>query len=222
MALVKEDLQRIESILPAQHLDVLCGTRFYLNKSATIFENGKKALGRGLCYHESEEWLVEHGNISEKARHIECYSAEDFCNWHDIQPMMLLHELSHALHYKINDQRKDVLRAFDSAIKSKIYESVPYGPGGNARHYCLTNHLEYFAECSEAYWGRNDFFPFVRSELEKYDSIGFQLMEKIWNLNKEELNIELQKAVKWKKRAMLSSRSFNRANRFQRKVSRQK
>ena len=30
------------------------------------------------------------------------------------------------------------------------------------RHYALTNHKEFFAEMSEAYFGMNDFFPFNR------------------------------------------------------------
>ena len=32
--------------------------------------------------------------------------------------------------------------------------------------------MEYFAEASEAYFGTNDFFPFVRIELRRHDPIG--------------------------------------------------
>ena len=34
-------------------------------------------------------------------------------------------------------------------------------------HYAATNHKEYFAEATEAYFYKNDFYPFVRGELKK-------------------------------------------------------
>lgn len=46
--------------------------------------------------------------------------------------------------------------------------------------YALTNELEYFAELSEAYLGRNDFYPYVRKDLEKYDPKGYELMKNTW------------------------------------------
>ena len=38
----------------------------------------------------------------------------------------------------------------------------------------------YFAELSEAYLGTNNFYPFDREELERFDKEGFALMETIW------------------------------------------
>ena len=46
--------------------------------------------------------------------------------------------------------------------------------------YALTNAKEYFAELSEAYFGRNDFYPFTRKELEKHDPAGYRLMRETW------------------------------------------
>jgi hypothetical protein len=40
--------------------------------------------------------------------------------------------------------------------------------------------MEYFAETTEAYFGCNDFHPFVKGELMKVDPGGFELMESIW------------------------------------------
>ena len=37
-----------------------------------------------------------------------------------------------------------------------------------------------FAELSEAYFGRNDFYPFTRKELEKHDPAGYRLMRETW------------------------------------------
>jgi hypothetical protein len=53
--------------------------------------------------------------------------------------------------------------------------------GREQQAYALTNPMEYFAECTEAYFGTNDFFPFVRAELKKHDPAGYELMEKSWD-----------------------------------------
>ena len=52
--------------------------------------------------------------------------------------------------------------------------------GGVERHYTLTDPQEYFAEGSEAYFGTNDFYPFVRAELRRHDPKLFRLLEELW------------------------------------------
>ncbi len=47
-------------------------------------------------------------------------------------------------------------------------------------HGYRADQKEYFAEATEAYFGVNDFFPFVRAELKAYDPVGFALMEAVW------------------------------------------
>lgn len=44
----------------------------------------------------------------------------------------------------------------------------------------MTNQHEYFAEPSEAYFSRNDFYPFNRSDLRAFDPEGFAAVEKLW------------------------------------------
>ena len=48
------------------------------------------------------------------------------------------------------------------------------------RHYALTNHKEFFAEMTEAYFGVNDFFPFNRAELKEAEPEILSLMSIIW------------------------------------------
>ena len=70
--------------------------------------------------------------------------------------------------------------AYRQAIERKLYESVEFVTGGKRKAYAATNTAEYFAEMSEAYFGKNDFFPFTRDEFEKHDPAGFAMVKKAW------------------------------------------
>ena len=52
--------------------------------------------------------------------------------------------------------------------------------GTRVRHYGLTDHKEFFAEMTEAYFGENDFFPFNRAELMTAEPEIFKLLQTIW------------------------------------------
>ena len=52
--------------------------------------------------------------------------------------------------------------------------------GARVRHYGLTDHKEFFAEMSEAYFGMNAFFPFNRAELKREEPELFSMLLKIW------------------------------------------
>jgi len=57
-----------------------------------------------------------------------------------------------------------------------------FGDGRSAmvRAYAMTNPQEYFAECSEAFFSTNDFFPFTRDELARHDPGMFELLKRLW------------------------------------------
>jgi dipeptidyl-peptidase-4 len=42
--------------------------------------------------------------------------------------------------------------------------------------------MEYFAESTEAYFGKNDFFPFNQKELKENDPHMHDLIQKLWNV----------------------------------------
>ena len=95
--------------------------------------------------------------------------------------MAILHELAHAYEFialPAEDHR--VGDAFAKAVGSKKYESVEYVRPPKRAAYALTNSHEYFAEITEAYFGRNDFYPFVRAELKEFDPEGFRVVREIW------------------------------------------
>lgn len=46
----------------------------------------------------------------------------------------------------------------------------------------MTDPMEYFAETTEAFFSRNDFFPFTRDELHSHDPKMFALLKKLWGV----------------------------------------
>lgn len=136
---------------------------------------------RCACYHESREWLSENGFNPEKARSVEIGNAATFLRWTLDQPSMVLHELAHAYHHRVlGHGNAEILAAYRRAVESKSYESVLRYNGRVERAYALNNAKEYFAELSEAYFGQNDFYPFVRAEVMKHDPQMYETLKKVW------------------------------------------
>jgi dipeptidyl-peptidase-4 len=46
----------------------------------------------------------------------------------------------------------------------------------------MTTPQEYFAECSEACFSTNDFFPFNREQLQQHDPEMLALVLELWNV----------------------------------------
>ena len=44
----------------------------------------------------------------------------------------------------------------------------------------MNSPTEYFAELTEAYFGRNDYEPFDRSGLRAFDPLGYAVIESVW------------------------------------------
>lgn len=140
--------------------------------------------GRGMCYHESADWLEGAGFDREREGTIEICSMADFLAWRAEQPAMVLHELAHAYHAALGFDRPEILKVHESARAGGSYERVPHALRPEpARAYALTNHKEYFAELSESLWWRNDFFPFTRDELTRHDPEGARVVEAAWMLD---------------------------------------
>jgi hypothetical protein len=181
LRLLEEKLSEIVRIMPDDRLKRL--------RQFAIWIEWEGRFPTAMVCHVSAEWLRENGHNPDKELSVEMVHPPKFVQWTtEDQPMMVLHELAHAYHYKfLTRQNPDVLKAFDSAVKSGKYEMVPYVRGQKLRAYALTNDTEYFAELTEAYFGRNDFYPFTRDELKAFDPEGYALMERVWGKPKEEI-----------------------------------
>lgn len=184
------DLELIASRVPPAALASVRNITILVNPDGVTREG---VNGRGACFHPDEGWLINHGFEGERAGMIEIWSARDYLLWRAEQPMMILHELAHAYHWRLGFSREDIEGAFKTARASGSYELVGHAlaPAELPRRaYALTNAREYFAELSEAYFGRNDMAPFTREELRALDPGGFALVDRLWNLTGDEIDAE--------------------------------
>lgn len=206
-AALEYDLEAIANLIPAPALGVLRDARIYVNAGLRFGPLYKSTAGNGLCVHWDRGWLRGVGNMEEKEGHVEVYRASGYLRERAFMPMVLLHELTHALHFRLESfVQPRVDAAYAQAMADGKYESVDYVLGGKRRAYAAENAAEYVAECAEAYWGTNDYYPFVRSELEAFDPAGAALCRELWNLTAEDVacaksHLDLrrqEKGVKWK------------------------
>lgn len=136
----------------------------------------------GAEYHPSREWLAGNGYNPDKAKSVEIGNAANFVKWSAEQPSMLLHELAHAYHDRVLGFGHEGIRgAYEAAKAGGRYESVLRFNGKRERAYALKDEKEYFAEGTEAYFGTNDFYPFVRAELREHDPRLFELLAEVWH-----------------------------------------
>ena len=139
----------------------------------------------GGCYHPSADWLREHGYNPDKAGAVEFGNAKNFLSWSHDQPSMVLHEFAHAYHHRVLGYSNRAIKgAFDNANAHHLYDSVLRSNGHTERAYAMNNEQEYFAESSEAFFGTNDFYPFVRAELEQHDPVMAQTLRDLWAVHK--------------------------------------
>jgi hypothetical protein len=173
LRLLEDHLYRITRVVPAGALAKL--------RKIPIWVELAHPRHPCMCYHPSAGWLKEHGMNPRKAGGVEIANARNFLTWTHDQPWMVLHELAHGYHHRVlGFDNAEVRACYERAVASGAYQLVLHIRGGKRRHYALTNDKEYFAETTEAYFGTNDFYPFVRAELRRHDPAGYALMEKCW------------------------------------------
>lgn len=136
-----------------------------------------------MQYHPEVSWLKENGYNEKLAKCVHIPSVNDFMDPYENHrmPWVVLHELAHAYHDQVlsfDDSR--VQEAWLKFRDSGKYQSVLTSPGTHREHYGITNEKEFFAEMTEAYFGSNDFYPFVTGELKEAEPEIYALMADIW------------------------------------------
>ena len=136
-------------------------------------------------YHPSRDWLRDNGYSESLAKCVHLpdaayYASKDI---HRIQPWFMLHELAHAYHDQFIEngfENSAIKEAWRKTIDDGKYVKTLHVDGHETKHYALTDHKEFFAEFTEAFFGVNDFFPFNRGELKKDAPEIENLMRTIW------------------------------------------
>ena len=166
-------------------------------RKVTIWVEWGKRPDAGAEFHVSRIWLERNGYNPAKAGGIEISNSLNFVNWSRAeQPCMVLHELAHAYHFLVLGERHpEIAAAYRQAVERRSYESVDYFGGGKRRAYALVDEKEYFAELSEAYFCRNDYYPYTRADLQRHDPVGYELMRRIWgkSANRESVALTSEK-----------------------------
>jgi len=134
-------------------------------------------------YHPGVGWLTARGHDPRLAKKVHITRAASLLERHHMikHPAVILHELAHAYHHQIlGFDEPRIKAAYEKAMKAGLYDKVLLYTGRKVRAYAANNHKEYFAEGTEAYLYRNDFYPFVRAELKQHDPVLHDLLEEIW------------------------------------------
>jgi hypothetical protein len=136
-----------------------------------------------MQYHPDAGWLKANGYSAELAKCVHIPRAADLPTKRNIneQPWVILHELAHAYHDQVlGFDEPRIKEAYDNYRKSGHGDKALRHDGKRVRHYALTDHKEFFAEMTEAYFGVNDFFPFNRAELKEAEPEIYRLLADIW------------------------------------------
>ena len=179
--LLQKMLDEIIRVVPAKAVAELQKVPLYFSPPY----QGKRG---GAEFHPDAGWLRDNGRDPVMAKGVEFSGIADFEQEMNRMPNFALHELAHAFHnrtVKDSFDNAEIKAAYEHAKASGKYDPVErwHGsgkPNTRERAYAMTNPMEYFAENTEAYFSRNDFFPFTREELKKTDPEMFELLGKLW------------------------------------------
>lgn len=174
LSMLANHLERIALLVTGERLEALRGLEIWIEREHPL---------ANMQYHPDVGWLRRHGYDERLAKKVHIPRARNLLSRAQLvkHPFVVLHELAHAYHDQVlgfDDAR--IVKAFRAAEAAGTYERVLSHRGRQVRHYALTDHKEYFAEGTEAYFYRNDFFPFVRAELAEFDPVGHAVMVEIW------------------------------------------
>ncbi len=178
LELLTKQLQEIVRVVPAKPVAEL-------KKVPLWFSPKYPNVGERAEYHPGAGWLKNNGRNPEMAKAVEFTNIAKFEAETRRMPNFTLHELAHAYHDRVlNFEHRDIKAAYERAKASGTYDRVDRkdseGRVRKDRSYALTNQMEYFAEGTEAFFAKNDFYPFNREELEQHDPEFFKLLKVIW------------------------------------------
>lgn len=179
MPFLQKQFAEIVRVVPPAAVAKLRAVRIFF----TLPPKGERGTAE---YHPEAGWLHEHGRDPAMAQGIQVSDVANFEKETNRMPNFMLHELAHSYHDRVlTFEQPDIIAAYEHAKAAKLYDRVERWHGNGqpntfARAYAMTDHKEYFAESTEAFFSRNDFFPFTRAELEKHDPQIVAVLQRVW------------------------------------------
>ncbi len=184
LTLLKSQLEEIKRQVPKPAV-------VELQKVTLYFSPEYPNIRPSAEYHPGADWLRENGRDPAMVKGIEFTNIQTFEAETRRMPNFALHELAHAYHDQVlakGFKNEPIRAAYEKAKASGKYEKIERQDSeGNKRidrAYALTNPMEYFAECTEAYFSRNDFFPYDRKQLAEHDPEALSMLEELWGVKR--------------------------------------
>ena len=185
LELLRVQLQEIVRVVPAP-------TVAKLREVTLWFSPEYPGVPPRAEYHPGAGWLRDNGRDPMMAKAVEFTDVRNFEAETKRMPNFTLHELAHAYHDRV------LAGGFGNAEIKTVYERAKVGgsydrverwfgngrPNTREKAYAMTSPMEYFAETTEAYFSRNDFFPFTHDELKQHDPEMERLLAKLWGVTK--------------------------------------
>lgn len=134
-------------------------------------------------YHPDGGWLQRHGYdpAMEKAVHFTGAASliREAASPHATS--VVLHELAHAYHDRVlGFDHPDILAGYKLFCDARKFDHTPTVQGDRRPHYGLTDHKEFFAEMTEAFFTGNNYFPFNHVQLHQEHRPTYDLIARIW------------------------------------------
>lgn len=177
--LLERQLAEIVRVVPAAAVERLRATPLW-------FSPEYPGVPPRAEFHPDPGWLRNNGRDPAMAKAVEFTNIAIFPEECSRMPNFALHELAHAYHFReLGFDHEAIKDAYERARAAGLYDRVKRHHGAGRRPteeraYAMTNDKEYFAETSEAYFSRNDFFPFDREELRAHDPTMVNVLERVW------------------------------------------
>ena len=182
LPLLQAQLEEIVRVVPAKAVAELQMVPLWMNPEY----DGVRPRAE---FHPDAGWLKDNRRDPSMEKAVEFTNVRIFEAETRRMPNFALHELAHAYHHRtvrMSFGNLEIKAAYEKAKASGKYERVERkdseGRRRMERAYAMTTPQEYFAECTEAYFSRNDFFPFTRDELKQHDPEVFALLERLWGI----------------------------------------
>jgi hypothetical protein len=182
LGMLKVQLDEIIKLVPAPAVAEM-------QKVGLYFSPPYPKFGERAEFHPDAKWLKDNGRDPAMGKAVEFTNVNSFEEDTKRMPNFALHELAHAYHNRFlpkGFENPELVAAYNKAKASGTYDKVErVDSKGNKKMdkaYAMTDPMEYFAEATEAFFVRNDFYPYTREELEKHDPEMAALIRKLWGV----------------------------------------